>query len=129
MPGVVTTDIYLNSRRALGPPAWEQLSDAQLLELLPGNTRATLIAIGMLAENVSADDLRQVIHRMKPELQDKGFTAASRKASSTLATATAYVLARPAQSGYGSLDVPPGRQLAALAACLMSWATTAGRDT
>jgi len=26
----------------------------------------------------------------------------------------------------GSLDVPPGRQLVALAACLMSWATTAG---
>jgi hypothetical protein len=33
--GVVNTDIYVNSRRALGQPAWEQLSDAQLLELLP----------------------------------------------------------------------------------------------
>jgi len=73
MPGVVNTDIYLNSRRALGLPAWEQLSDAQLLELLPDDTRATLIAMGLLAEDFSADDLRQVIHRMKPELQDKGF--------------------------------------------------------
>ena len=46
MPGVVNTDIYLNSRRALGLPEWDQLSDAQLLELLPENTRATLIAMG-----------------------------------------------------------------------------------
>jgi NAD(P)-dependent dehydrogenase (short-subunit alcohol dehydrogenase family) len=76
MPGVVNTDMYENSRRALGQPAWEQLSDAQLLELLPDNTRATLIAMGLLAEDFSADDLRQVIQRMKPELQDKGFTAA-----------------------------------------------------
>jgi NAD(P)-dependent dehydrogenase (short-subunit alcohol dehydrogenase family) len=76
MPGVVNTDIYLNSRRALGLPEWDQLSDAQLLELLPENTRATLIAMGLLAEDFSADDLRQVIRRMKPELQDQGFTAA-----------------------------------------------------
>jgi NAD(P)-dependent dehydrogenase (short-subunit alcohol dehydrogenase family) len=75
MPGVVNTDIAENSRRALGLPAWDELSDAELLELLPENTRATLIAMGLLAEDFSADDLRQVIHRMKPELQDKGFTA------------------------------------------------------
>jgi len=29
----------------------------------------------LLPEDFSADDLRQVIRRMKPELQDKGFTA------------------------------------------------------
>src|SRR5580658_11375175 len=76
MPGVVNTGIAENSRRALGLPAWDQLSDAELLELLPENTRATLIEMGLLAEDFSADDLRQVIRRMKPELQDKGFTAA-----------------------------------------------------
>src|SRR5580658_479652 len=76
MPGVVNTDIAENSRRALGLPAWDQLSDAQLLELLPGNTRGTLIEMGLLAQDFSADDLRQVIRRMKPELQDQGFTAA-----------------------------------------------------
>jgi NAD(P)-dependent dehydrogenase (short-subunit alcohol dehydrogenase family) len=76
MPGVVNTGIYENSRRALGLPAWEQLSDAQLLELLPDDTRATLIAMGLLAEGFSADDLRHVIAQKKPELQDKGFTAA-----------------------------------------------------
>jgi NAD(P)-dependent dehydrogenase (short-subunit alcohol dehydrogenase family) len=76
MPGVVNTDIYLNSRRALGLPEWDQLSDAQLLELLPENTRATLIEMGLLAEDFSAEDLRQMIRRMKPSLQDQGFTAA-----------------------------------------------------
>ena len=59
MPGVVNTDIFVNSRRALGLPAWEQLSDAELLELLPDAGRAALIAMGLLAEDFSADDLRQ----------------------------------------------------------------------
>ena len=77
MPGVVNTDIYENSRRALGQPAWEQLSDAQLLELLPEGTRATLVTMGLLPEDFSADDLREAIPRLKNEfVQDKGFTAA-----------------------------------------------------
>ena len=57
MPGVVNTDIYVNSRRALGQPEWEQPSDAQLLELIPDDTRAALIAMGWLPEDFSADDL------------------------------------------------------------------------
>jgi NAD(P)-dependent dehydrogenase (short-subunit alcohol dehydrogenase family) len=81
MPGVVNTDIYENSRRALGLPAWDELSDAQLLELLPDNARSTLIAMGLLAEGFSADDLRQLIPRMKDELRDQGFTAAQAAAS------------------------------------------------
>ncbi len=75
MPGVVNTDIYLNSRRALGFPAWDELSDDDLLELLPENTRKTLIATGLLADGFSADDLRQLIPRMKSQIQDAGFTA------------------------------------------------------
>jgi NAD(P)-dependent dehydrogenase (short-subunit alcohol dehydrogenase family) len=77
MPGVVNTDIYANSRRALGQPAWDQLSDAQLLELIPQDTRAALISMGLLAEDFSADDLRLAIPRLKAEfIEDKGFTAA-----------------------------------------------------
>jgi NAD(P)-dependent dehydrogenase (short-subunit alcohol dehydrogenase family) len=75
MPGVVNTDIYENSQRALGLPSWDELSDAQLLELLPDGTRSTLIAMGLLAEDFSADDLRHLIPRMKDELRDQGFTA------------------------------------------------------
>ena len=56
MPGVVSTDIADNSRAALGLPELEQLSDAELLELLPESVRAVLIATGLLAEDFSADD-------------------------------------------------------------------------
>lgn len=76
MPGVVNTDIAANSRRALGLPDVEQLSDAQLLELIPDVARAVLIEMGLLPEDFSADDLRQAIPRLKDEFRDKGFTAA-----------------------------------------------------
>jgi NAD(P)-dependent dehydrogenase (short-subunit alcohol dehydrogenase family) len=76
MPGVVNTDIATNSRRALGQPEWEQLSDAELLELIPDETRAGLVAAGLLAEGFSADDFRRAIPRLKDEVRDKGFTAA-----------------------------------------------------
>jgi NAD(P)-dependent dehydrogenase (short-subunit alcohol dehydrogenase family) len=76
MPGMVNTDIYLNSRRALGLPAWDELSDADLLELVPEETRATLITMGLLAEDFTADDLRELIPRKKEELRDQGFTPA-----------------------------------------------------
>jgi NAD(P)-dependent dehydrogenase (short-subunit alcohol dehydrogenase family) len=76
MPGVVNTDIAMNSRRALGLPAWEQLSDAELLALIPDGTRAILIATGLLAEGFSADDFRQAIPRLRDEVRDKGFLPA-----------------------------------------------------
>jgi NAD(P)-dependent dehydrogenase (short-subunit alcohol dehydrogenase family) len=76
MPGVVNTDIAENSRRALGLPAVEQLSDAQLLEMIPDTAREVLIGMGLLAEDFTADDFRQAIPRLKSEFQDKGFTAA-----------------------------------------------------
>jgi NAD(P)-dependent dehydrogenase (short-subunit alcohol dehydrogenase family) len=76
MPGVVSTDIATNSRRALGLPEWEQLSDAEVLELIPDYGRAILIGMGLLAEDFSADDLRRAIPRLRDELQGKGFNAA-----------------------------------------------------
>src|SRR5271154_2293673 len=75
MPGLVNTDIGTNSRRALGQPAWDQLSDAELLELIPEAGRAVLVATGLLTEDFSADELRQAIPRLKTEFQGKGFTA------------------------------------------------------
>jgi len=76
MPGVVNTDIGLNSRRVLGLPDWEELNDAQLLELIPEAGRTALIAMRQLPEDFSADDLRRAIPRLKEEFKDKGFTAA-----------------------------------------------------
>ena len=76
MPGQVTTEMAENSRRALGLPERDQLSDAELMEQLPEVARAALIGMGLLAEDFSADDLRQPTPRMKDEFRDKGFTAA-----------------------------------------------------
>ena len=76
MPGVVNTDIAVTSRRVLGLPDYEQLSDAELLELLPNEGRAILVGMGLLPEDFSGDDLRRAIPRLKEELQGKGFTAA-----------------------------------------------------
>ena len=58
MPGMVNTGIGENSRRVLGLPEWEQLSDAELLELIPEVGRAVLVATGLLTDDFSADDLR-----------------------------------------------------------------------
>jgi NAD(P)-dependent dehydrogenase (short-subunit alcohol dehydrogenase family) len=76
MPGVVNTDIAENSRRALGLPEWEQLSDAELLEQIPDIGRAILIGMGLLTEDFSADDLRQAIPRLKDTFRDQGFLPA-----------------------------------------------------
>ncbi|MGH3269216.1 MAG: SDR family NAD(P)-dependent oxidoreductase [Trebonia sp.] len=76
MPGVVNTDIAENSRRVLGLPDIEQLSDAQLMEMMSDEARAVLIGMGLLHEDFSADDLRRAIPRLKNEFRGKGFTAA-----------------------------------------------------
>jgi NAD(P)-dependent dehydrogenase (short-subunit alcohol dehydrogenase family) len=76
MPGVVNTDIAENSRRVLGLPEWEQLSDAQLLDMIPDEGRTILIGMGLLPEDFSADDLRRAIPRLKDEFRDKGFSPA-----------------------------------------------------
>jgi NAD(P)-dependent dehydrogenase (short-subunit alcohol dehydrogenase family) len=76
MPGVVNTDMAANSRRALGLPEWEQLSDAELMELIPDETRTVLIAMGLLPEDFSADDFRHAIPRLKGTVQDQGFLPA-----------------------------------------------------
>ena len=76
MPGMVNTDIAVTSRRVLGLPDYEQLSDAELLELLPEEGPAILVGMGLLPEDYSADDLRRAIPRLKEELQGNGFTAA-----------------------------------------------------
>jgi NAD(P)-dependent dehydrogenase (short-subunit alcohol dehydrogenase family) len=76
MPGVVNTDIAMNSRRALGLPDVEQLSDSELTEMIPDEARTILIAMGLLPEDFSADDLRRAIPRLKDAFRDQGFLPA-----------------------------------------------------
>ncbi len=75
MPGHVGTDILANSRRAAGLPEPGAMSQAQLEELIPPAARAVLVRAGLLPENASADDLRQVLTRIEADFRDKGLTA------------------------------------------------------
>ena len=76
MPGVVNTDIAENSRRALGQPDVEQLSDAEVMGMIPDTGRTVLIAMGLLPENFTADDFRRAIPRLKDAFRDQGFLPA-----------------------------------------------------
>ena len=71
MPGHVGTDIVANSFRARGLPAPEHMSDAQLEEVIPGDTQAKLVSAGLLAEGASADELRQMLVRANADFRDK----------------------------------------------------------
>ena len=81
MPGHVGTDIIANSVRARGLPAPEQMSDAQVEELIPRLARAALIGAGVLAEGASADDLRQMLVRANADFRDKAPVSAAEAAT------------------------------------------------
>src|SRR6201985_2618136 len=59
MPGHVGTDILGNTLRAHGKDP-ERMPEAQLTEMIPADARAGLAAAGLLAEDASAEDLRQM---------------------------------------------------------------------
>jgi len=81
MPGHVGTDIIANSLRARGLPAPEQMSDAQVEELIPRDAQAKLIEAGMLAEGTSTDDLRQLLVQGNADFRDKAPVSAAEAAT------------------------------------------------
>jgi NAD(P)-dependent dehydrogenase (short-subunit alcohol dehydrogenase family) len=81
MPGHVGTDIVANSLRARGLPAPEQMSEAQLEELIPRAAQARLASAGLLAEGASADDLRQMLVRANADFRDKAPVSAGEAAT------------------------------------------------
>ncbi len=81
MPGHVGTDIIVNSLRARGLPEPEHLTDSQLEELIPLGVRADLIRAGALAQDASADDLRQMLVRANADFRDKAPVSAGEAAT------------------------------------------------
>jgi NAD(P)-dependent dehydrogenase (short-subunit alcohol dehydrogenase family) len=81
MPGHVGTDIVANSFRARGLPEIEQMSEAQLEEVIPRSARAAMIRAGLLAEDASADDLRQMLVRANADFRDKAPVSAAEAAT------------------------------------------------
>jgi NAD(P)-dependent dehydrogenase (short-subunit alcohol dehydrogenase family) len=84
MPGHVGTDIVVNSLRARGLPAPERMSDAQVDEVIPRVARAALIGAGLLAEDASADDLRQMLTRANANFRDNAPVSAAEAAATIL---------------------------------------------
>ena len=81
MPGHVGTDIVANSLRARGLPGPEQMTEAQLEELIPRAAQARLVSAGLLAEGASADDLRQMLVRANADFRDKAPVSAGEAAT------------------------------------------------
>ncbi len=81
MPGHVGTDIVANSIRAHGLPELEKLTGAQLEELIPREVRAKLAGAGLLAEDASADELRQMLVRANADFRDKAPLSAAQAAT------------------------------------------------
>ena len=81
MPGHVGTDIVANSLRARGLPEPEQMSDAQLEELIPREARAGLVRAGLLAQGASPDELRQMLVRANTDFRDKAPLSAAQAAA------------------------------------------------
>jgi NAD(P)-dependent dehydrogenase (short-subunit alcohol dehydrogenase family) len=81
MPGHVGTDIVANSLRGRGFPAPENMSDAQVEELIPRDAQAKLIEAGVLAKDTSADDLRQMLVRANADFRDKAPVSAAEAAT------------------------------------------------
>jgi NAD(P)-dependent dehydrogenase (short-subunit alcohol dehydrogenase family) len=77
IPGHVGTDIIANSMRARGLPEPDRMSDAQVEELIPPAARAGLIRAGLLAEDASASDLRQMLVRVNADFRDKAPVSAA----------------------------------------------------
>ena len=81
LPGHVGTDIIANSLRARGLPAPEDMSDAQVEELIPRDAQAKLIQAGLLAQGASADDLRQLLVQGNADFRDKAPVSAAEAAT------------------------------------------------
>ncbi len=76
MPGHVGTDIVANTRRVLGMPEPERMSDAELEA-----ARADLIRVGAAAESASADELRQILARANTDFRENAPLSAAEAAT------------------------------------------------
>jgi NAD(P)-dependent dehydrogenase (short-subunit alcohol dehydrogenase family) len=80
LPGHVGTDIMGNSLRAHGKEP-ERMSEAQLEEMIPVGARARLTAAGLLRQDASAEDLRQMLIRINNDFRDKAPVSAAQAAT------------------------------------------------
>ena len=83
MPGHVGTDIVGNTFRAHGKDP-ETMTEAQLKEMIPADARTGLAAAGLLPEDASAEDLRQMLIQIASDFRDKAPLSAAQAATTIL---------------------------------------------
>jgi NAD(P)-dependent dehydrogenase (short-subunit alcohol dehydrogenase family) len=71
MPGHVGTDIVANSLRAHGLPEPDQMTDAQVEQMINAEARTALVRVGVLPDGASNDDVRQLLTRANADFRDK----------------------------------------------------------
>ncbi|HEV2255755.1 MAG TPA: SDR family NAD(P)-dependent oxidoreductase [Streptosporangiaceae bacterium] len=81
LPGHVGTNIVANSFRARGLPEPENLSDAQVSEMIPAAMRDVLIRGGILPEGSTGDDLRRFLAQASTDFRDKAPVSAAQAAA------------------------------------------------
>ena len=81
LPGHVGTNIVANSFRARGLPEPENLSDAQVSEMIPAAMRDVLIQGSILPEGATGDDLRQFLVQASADFRDKAPVSAAQAAT------------------------------------------------
>jgi NAD(P)-dependent dehydrogenase (short-subunit alcohol dehydrogenase family) len=84
LPGHVGTDIVSSSFRARGLPEPEQMTDAQVRELIPAQVQDKWVQFGLLPENPSVDALRQAIARGAGDFRDQAPVSAAEAATTIL---------------------------------------------
>ena len=84
MPGHVGTDIIANSLRARGFPPPQDMTDAQVEQLIPADARTTMITAGLLGEDATAGDLRQMLAQASVDFRDKAPVSAAEAAVTIL---------------------------------------------
>jgi NAD(P)-dependent dehydrogenase (short-subunit alcohol dehydrogenase family) len=85
MPGHVGTDIIANSLRARGFPAPQDMTDAQVDELIPADARTAMITVGLLDEGATTGDLRRMLAQASADFRDKAPVSAAEAATTILA--------------------------------------------
>jgi NAD(P)-dependent dehydrogenase (short-subunit alcohol dehydrogenase family) len=81
MPGHVGTDIVANSRRARGLPEPDQMTDAELADVITPHVRSRLERAGMLAEGATPDDLRRMLSQWENDFRNNAPLSAAQAAT------------------------------------------------
>jgi NAD(P)-dependent dehydrogenase (short-subunit alcohol dehydrogenase family) len=81
LPGHVGTNIVRNSFIALGLPAPENMSDAQVEEIVPAGVREALAQAGTMPAEPAGEDLRRFLVQASTDFRDKAPVSATQAAT------------------------------------------------